>query len=230
MLKIIIKNIDKRSFIIYGISIAFFSTILYLIASLIDINDSINLGGNSENVKIVFVLYYIIIILSGFMFILYSLRFYIKTRIQKYGLFVVLGIPKIKVYMYLMTEFLFVFLIATIIGILMGNVVLVLLKAVFLLNGKKIVLDFTELCKNAMISLIGSFVIFVLGCINGLFNIVKKDLSNVMTIKRRREYRHSLTGIFAVGGIIITIKAMELLDSPTFGDILLSLCLSFFGV
>jgi len=54
MWKIIIKNIDKQKCFVYGISIALFSAIIFTITSLFAVNEAINLGGDSESVKIVF--------------------------------------------------------------------------------------------------------------------------------------------------------------------------------
>lgn len=54
MIRIILKNMDKKNYGIYGFSMALFSSIIYIIASLISINGIINLGAGSENVRIVF--------------------------------------------------------------------------------------------------------------------------------------------------------------------------------
>ena len=65
MIRIILKNMDKKNYGIYGFSMALFSSIIYIIASLISINGIINLGAGSENVRIVFAFYYVVIACTG---------------------------------------------------------------------------------------------------------------------------------------------------------------------
>lgn len=85
MWKIIIKNIDKQKSLVYGISIALFSAIIFTITSLLDLNEAVNLGGEAENVKIVFVFYYFVILMAGLLFIVYSIRLYVKCRMKDYA-------------------------------------------------------------------------------------------------------------------------------------------------
>lgn len=82
MIRIILKNMDKKNYGIYGFSMALFSSIIYIIASLISINGIINLGAGSENVRIVFAFYYVVIACTGLLFIFYALNFYIKSRMK----------------------------------------------------------------------------------------------------------------------------------------------------
>ena len=94
MIRIILKNMDKKNYGIYGFSMALFSSIIYIIASLISINGIINLGAGSENVRIVFAFYYVVIACTGLLFIFYALNFYIKSRMKDYAMLIVLGISK----------------------------------------------------------------------------------------------------------------------------------------
>ena len=91
MWKIIIKNIDKQKFFVYGTSIALFSAIIFTITSLFAVNEVINLGGDAESVKIVFFFYYFVIMVAGLLFIIYSIRLYVKSRMKDYALFLILG-------------------------------------------------------------------------------------------------------------------------------------------
>lgn len=230
MLKIIIKNIDKKNFLVYGISIALFSAIIFIISSLFYINDNVNLGGDSESVKMVFVLYYMIIIISGFMFVIYALKFYIKSRVKEYSLFIILGTPRKNVLAYLLVEFMIVFCFATLLGIILGMIVIILISVVFYFNEIKIVPSFEMLMENIRLTLFVSFIIFVFGCVNSIFHSSKKDLSKMMTINVKKEYRYNIACFFSIFGIIILINAIRILNGATFGEIMLSLCASLFAI
>lgn len=110
MLKIIIKNIDKQKCFVYGISIAVFSAIIFTITSLFAVNEAINLGGDSESVKIVFFFYYSVIVVAGLLFIIYSIRLYVKSRMKDYALLLVLGSSKKNCLLFMEIEFAIIFL------------------------------------------------------------------------------------------------------------------------
>ena len=124
MIRIILKNMDKKNYGIYGFSMALFSSIIYIIASLISINGIINLGAGSVNVRIVFAFYYVVIACTGLLFIFYALNFYIKSRMKDYAMLIVLGISKRRTFAFLIFEFIFIFLAGTLAGLVTGMVVI----------------------------------------------------------------------------------------------------------
>ena len=134
MWKIIIKNIDKQKCFVYGISIALFSAIIFTITSLFAVNEAINLGGDSESVKIVFFFYYSVILVAGLLFIIYSIRFYVKSRMKDYALLLVLGSSKKNCLLFMEIEFAIIFFVATFFGISLGMTIMKCISMIFMVK------------------------------------------------------------------------------------------------
>ena len=160
MIRIILKNMDKKNYGIYGFSMALFSSIIYIIASLISINGIINLGAGSENVRIVFAFYYVVIACTGLLFIFYALNFYIKSRMKDYAMLIVLGISKRRTFAFLIFEFIFIFLAGTLAGLVTGMVVIEIISKLFCANGITVDLSFQEIVLNLRMSFLFSDLLY----------------------------------------------------------------------
>lgn len=223
MWKIIIKNMNKQKFVVYGTSIALFSAIVFIIRSLFDLNDAVDLGGNAESVKIVFVFYYFVIVVAGLMFIIYSMRFYIKSRMRDYGLLLILGSSKKKSLYYMVMEFALIFLMATILGISLGMIVIIAISTIFIFNGINANLSWYSLFHNALITVRVSLILFGTSCLIGLFGIMNRNLSKTISLNRKREQTYRIMCIFTIAGVILMTDAIKRLNNATFGSIMLSL-------
>lgn len=221
--KIIIKNINKQKFVVYGTSIALFSAIVFIIRSLFDLNDAVDLGGNAESVKIVFVFYYFVIVVAGLMFIIYSMRFYIKSRMRDYGLLLILGSSKKKSLYYMVIEFALIFLMATILGISLGMIAIIAISTIFIFNGINANLSWYSLFHNALITVRVSLILFGTSCLIGLFGIMNRNLSKTISLNRKREQTYRIMCIFTIAGVILMTDAIKRLNNATFGSIMLSL-------
>lgn len=230
MWKIIIKNIDKQKFFVYGISIALFSAIIFIITSLFDLNDVVDLGGDAESVKIVFVFYYFVIAMAGLMFIIYSVRFYEKSRMRDYGLFLILGSSKKKCLFYMVMEFALIFLTATIFGISLGMIIMKFISMIFMLNEINANLGWNILFHNTLITVWTSLALLGLSCLIGLLGILKKDLSKTISLNRKREQTYRIMCIFTIAGGILLADSIKQLNNASFGRIMFSLfeCLTAF--
>lgn len=124
---------------------ALFSSIIYIIASLISINGIINLGAGSENVRIVFAFNYIVNACTGLLFIFYALNFYIKSRMKDYAMFIVLGTSKKRTFAFLIFEFVFIFLAGMLAGLVAGIVVIEIISKLFYANGITVALSFQQI-------------------------------------------------------------------------------------
>lgn len=151
MWKIIIKNIDKQKFFVYGISIALFSAIIFTITSLFAVNEAINLGGDSESVKIVFFFYYFVIMVAGLLFIIYSIRLYVKSRMKDYALLLILGSSKKKCLLFMEIEFAIIFFVATFFGISLGMTIVKCISMIFMVMDINMNLSWNILFENAII-------------------------------------------------------------------------------
>lgn len=230
MIRIILKNMDKKNYGIYGFSMALFSSIIYIIASLISINEMINLGANLENVRIVFAFYYVVIACTGLLFIFYALNFYIKSRMKDYAMFIVLGTSKKRTFAFLILEFIFIFLAGMLAGLVVGVVVIEIISQIFCKNGFTVALTFQEIVLNLRLSFLLSSGICVVGCILGLLYFLKKDLTKIMTIGVKRENRYYWMCILAVLGLTLLFISIGTLKEATFGKILLSLLENIVGM
>lgn len=230
MIKIIIKNMDKKNYWIYGFSMALFSFIIYIIASLVSINEIVNLGTDSENVRIVFTFYYAVIVCIGLIFIFYALNFYIKSRMKDYAMFIVLGTSKKRTIVFLIIEFAFIFFVGMIAGLLMGILVIEIISKIFCVNGIIVNLSFQEIFLNIKTSFLFSLGICVFGCILGLFHFLKRDLTQIMNIGLKKENRYYWMCILTVLGLWLLFISLRTLREVTFGKILLSLLENIVGM
>lgn len=59
--KILLKNLELKKYLVYIISLMIFAAVILILQDLININESLNVGGDAENIKLVFSLYYVLI-------------------------------------------------------------------------------------------------------------------------------------------------------------------------
>lgn len=223
MWKIIIKNIDKQKFFVYGTSIALFSAIIFTITSLFAVNEVINLGGDAESVKIVFFFYYFVIMVAGLLFIIYSIRLYVKSRMKDYALFLILGSSKKKCLLFMEIEFAIIFFVATFFGISLGMTIVKYISMIFMVRGINANLSWNILFKNAIIVVPIVFVFFVVSCLIGLWGILKKDLSKTLSLDNKGEQAYRIMCIFTFVGVLLLIDSINQLNNATFGHIMFSL-------
>lgn len=223
MWKIIIKNIDKQKFFVYGISIALFSAIIFTITSLFAVNEVINLGGDAESVKIVFFFYYFVIMVAGLLFIIYSIRLYVKSRMKDYALFLILGSSKKKCLLFMEIEFAIIFFVATFFGISLGMTIVKYISMIFMVRGINANLSWNILFKNAIIVVPIVFVFFVVSCLIGLWGILKKDLSKTLSLDNKGEQAYRIMCIFTFVGVLLLIDSINQLNNATFGHTMFSL-------
>lgn len=230
MLKIIIKNIDKQKCFVYGISIAVFSAIIFTITSLFAVNEAINLGGDSESVKIVFFFYYSVIVVAGLLFIIYSIRLYVKSRMKDYALLLVLGSSKKNCLLFMEIEFAIIFFVATFFGISLGMTIMKCISMIFMVMDINMNLSWNILFENAIIVVPIVFFFWGVSCLIGLWGIWKKDLSKTISLGNKGEQAYRIMCIFTFAGVLLLIDSIIQLNNATFGRIMFSLfeCLTAF--
>lgn len=59
--KILLKNLELKKYLVYIISLMIFAAVILILQDLININEILNVGGDAENIKLVFSLYYVLI-------------------------------------------------------------------------------------------------------------------------------------------------------------------------
>ena len=74
--KILLKNLELKKYLVYIISLMIFAAVILILQDLININESLNVGGDAENIKLVFSLYYVLITIITMGFMGYSLKCY----------------------------------------------------------------------------------------------------------------------------------------------------------
>lgn len=230
MLLMIIKNMDKKNYGIYGASMALFSAIVFIISSLISINGIVDLGGDTETVKLVFAFYYAVIGITGLMFIVYALNFYIKSRMNDYAMFIVLGTSREKMILFLIVEYAVIFMAATIAGLLLGMIVIGIISIVFAFHGIEVILSIYEILKNIKTAVYVSMLIFSFGCITGVCRFFRKDISRIMTAGVKKEYKYKWLCVLASIGLVLLYASIKLLSNPTFEFVLLSLVGNIIGI
>lgn len=230
MLLMIIKNMDKKNYGIYGAGMTLFSAIVFIISSLISINEIVDLGGDTETVKVVFASYYVVIGITGLMFIIYALNFYIKSRMNDYAMFIVLGTSRQKMILYLIVEYAVIFMAATIAGLLLGIIVIGIISIIFAFHGIKVILPIYEILKSIKTTVYVSVSIFSFGCIAGVSRFFRKDMSRIMTAGVKKEYKYKWLCVLSSIGLLLLYVSIILLSNPTFEFVLLSLLGNIIGI
>lgn len=50
--KILLKNLELKKYLVYIISLMIFAAVILILQDLININESLNVGGDAENIKL----------------------------------------------------------------------------------------------------------------------------------------------------------------------------------
>lgn len=230
MLLMVIKNMDKKNYCVYGAGMALFSAIVFIISSLISINGIVDLGGNAESVKLVFAFYYVVIGITGLLFIIYALNFYIKSRMNDYAMFIVLGTSKKKMILFLIVEYAVIFMAATIAGLWFGMIVIGVISKIFVFHGIEVILPISEILKSIKTTVSISVIIFSFGCITGVFHFFRKDMSKIMSAGVKKEYKYKWLSVLSIFGLLLLFFSIKLLSDPTFELVLLSLLGNIIGI
>ena len=230
LIKIIIKNINVKNYMLYLISSSLLVMIIEVLMTLLIINDAINLGGNSENVKIIISLYYIIVVLVGFNFLVYALSFYTRTRIYDYGLLLVLGIKKKMLFSIIFIEYLVIYLLSLLLGTFVGNVILQVLMFIFRIYGNEVYIEFQDIwgvfCRITIIS----FGVFIISYFFVFLRLRKGDFTKKLSSNVKKERKHEKLGIIGFVGLMLLFKGISNLNEPTFTSILISMIVCFIGI
>lgn len=230
MIGIIVKSINKKNCGIYGLSISLFSAIIYIISSLVSINDIINLGYDSENVRIVFTFYYVVITSTGLLFVLYSLKHYIKSRMKDYAMYIVLGTSKKRTISFMVIEYLIVALSGIIWGLIIGIISVEAISGIFCSNGFNVKLSIGTIIDNIKNTFLASGGICLIGCLVGMLNFLRKDLTRIMSLSIKGEGRYRWLCVLAFCGLILISNSIKILREPSLTIILLSLAENFVGM
>mgnify|MGYP003197276861 CR=1 FL=1 len=52
--KILLKNLELKKYLVYIISLMIFAAVILILQDLININESLNVGGDAENIKLTY--------------------------------------------------------------------------------------------------------------------------------------------------------------------------------
>lgn len=230
MLFMIIKNMDKKNYGIYGASMALLSAVVFIISSLISINGIVDLGGDFESIKMTFAFYYVVIGITGLMFIIYALNFYIKSRMNDYAMFMVLGTTRKKMILFLVVEYTVIFIVSTVAGLLLGWIVIGIISKIFEFQGIRVVIPIYEILKSIKTTVYVSGLIFSFGCLAGACHFLRKDMSGIMTAGVKKEYKYKWLCVLSSIGLVLLYVSVKLLSNPTFEYILLSLLGNMIGI
>lgn len=227
--KIIIKNIDRKNCYIYIISAALYTSVIFILLSLLNINNYVNLGNDSENSKIIFIFYYILLSIIGLIFMFYSLKYYTKTRMKKYALLVILGTTRKKIIKIIFLEFLLLMILALVLGCLVGFILINLVSFIFFLKNINAFLHFEEMLSTLFKTIKISFIFYLLNCFMFLCKFYRKDLSKIMIDGTKREYSYRIMSLLSVIGLGMIITSISLLKDPTFLEIIIYMSICLYG-
>lgn len=212
LFKVIYKNINVRDYLIYFFSCILFVVVTFTLISLLRTNEQIMLGDKRENVRMLFTLYYSIVGFMTLIFMSFSLSFYLRTKSKKLSLLSILGARRSTILLYVLIEYVCIYIISFVSGVLVGWVISKIITQVFVMYDFNVNLSMIQYMDISLETIKVSAIVYFLGFMGILFALlVRKDLSDSLKkgIKRERQYgRLSYIGI--VGAILIAWSLMNL--------------------
>lgn len=229
----IVKNNFKKNFKNY---LLFFScsilTIMIFFISfgimeyIVQFSNGVQSG--SERTSVYFV-YFALIGVANIIFLSISLRYYLKTRISDYSILVILGSKKELVLKLVFAEYFSVWLLAFLIGTLLGNIGIFFLYNVlehYHLFYHEIYFPVMKVYGETFITTILLFGISILFI---LLRLMKSDLSSLFILQESRERVHKKTSFLAVAGIVLIAYSFWYLREYSIGRMLLSVSFTVIG-
>lgn len=126
MIRIILKNFRSnfKNFVIFFLSAIVSVAIIFSFLYMNELTDKVKVNGT-----ISFAGWFIeklvpILVIASVFVMVYSTKFYIKTRIKDYSIFIILGIRHKTMQIFVASEYLLSWIVAIVIGLLSGNVII----------------------------------------------------------------------------------------------------------
>lgn len=228
--KILLKNLELKKYLVYIISLMIFAAVILILQDLININESLNVGGDAENIKLVFSLYYVLITIITMGFMGYSLKCYLKTRVSDFGIIRVLGASKKLVIKLLLAELVFAFFVAIFFGIVLGNIFIGVMIFSFKTQGIDVFLSISDTVTNCTNTILVSLLLFSFSILYSVFKSLRKNLSNVIQAGVKREYGYKYLSGLAFIGIAFILYSIYGLNNASLLETLVYLLICLAGV
>lgn len=228
--KILLKNLELKKYLVYIISLMIFAAVILILQDLININESLNVGGDAENIKLVFSLYYVLITIITMGFMGYSLKCYLKTRVSDFGIIRVLGASKKLVIKLLLAELVFAFFVAIFLGIVLGNIFIGVMIFSFKTQGIDVFLSISDTVTNCTNTILVSLLLFSFSILYSVFKSLRKNLSNVIQAGVKREYGYKYLSGLAFIGIAFILYSIYGLNNASLLETLVYLLICLAGV
>lgn len=228
--KILLKNLELKKYLVYIISLMIFAAVILILQDLININESLNVGGDAENIKLVFSLYYTLIAIITMGFMGYSLKCYLKTRVSDFGIIRVLGASKKLVIKLLLAELVFAFIVAIFLGIALGNIFIGVMIFSFKTQGLDVLLPISDTVTNCTNTILVSLLLFSFSILYSVFKTLRKNLSKVIQSGVKREYGYKYLSGLAFIGIAFILYSIYGLNNASLLETLVYLLICLAGV
>lgn len=152
-----------------------------------------------------------VIIIASILVMVYSIKFYVRTRIKDYTMLLILGIRKKTFAFFIAVEYSFSWLLSIAIGLVCGNIIVLVFKKVLEIAANKVVYSSIDVLQIYKLTLLWCLVMFA-GVIIALFVfLTEKDISKLLqaeSLKEKQKVSKLSRFMFMAGIVLIVLSIM----------------------
>lgn len=151
-----------------------------------------------------------IIIIVSILVMVYSTKFYVRTRIKDYTMLLVLGIRKKTFAFFVALEYSFSWLLSIIIGLVCGNVIVILFKTVLKMAADKVVYNSIDILQIYKLTLLWCLIMFAGVIITLFIFLTEKDISKLLQTESVKEKQNvsKLSCFIAMAGFALIVLSI----------------------
>lgn len=210
-----------KSFIVFFLSAVFSVAMIFGFMYLGELTKEIKVAGLDSDAGYILGQTLVAVLVVSICIMLYSVKFYVRTRSRDYTMLLILGIRKKHFILFVALEYIFSWIVSIVIGLGAGNlIVLGFRKILEQIGGDAITYSVVDVQK-IYAKVLGWCVVLIIGVVLVLIGyMAERDLSYLLQadIKKERPKVHKIWGLLALGGIVLVIIAVILSFFTLEGD------------
>lgn len=230
LVRIICKNMEKKNVALYSVSIVLAAALETILGAALMADDTYGLRERTGAMHWLCTMFFAAAGTMSVLFVLYATVYYVRTKNKDYSLLLMLGGGRKFLFKFFSVEFLLVYTISVLLGILAGGLFSALFLLVPCIGRYFFTVSFADIFQIIKIVVKINSALFLFEYPLILLYFCKRDLTDMQIRESKKEGRYNRTGFLVVGGIGLIIAAMRLLQESRLSWHFVSMGISLTGV
>lgn len=211
LVRMVCKNIDRKNMLLYALGMILATALETFFLTALMAKEQYGLGEKAGSMDWLCTVFFLAAGAVSVFFTLYSTGYYIRTKNKDYSLLMMLGGSRRMVFCFFTAEFLLVYGLSAVAGILAGGVLSALFLSVLGSAGYAVALPWSAVARLVMTVIKMGGCLFAAQYLAILIYFSRRNLSAMQLRGVRRDGQHRIGCILVFGGIGLTVYAMILL-------------------